>query len=129
MKKTTQTNSIKMDSAEARLVGSIVFGDRHLACRLEQSAYERFPQFLAKAMRCNLEGDIPTVQRRMMKAGLSSDEAEYLLTTAEQALNAAYRAGPQRWAEGGGVSQHMPPSEVFEQAHQDILQQPKRKEI
>jgi len=128
-KKTAKVkNCIKEGSPEALMIGSLIFGEDPHLCRINQSAYERMPSFICRAIKADFDGDLPTIRRRMLDAGLNADDVDQLLETAQQSFETIRRRSPHTFHEGG-VSTPKPAREIFDEAHQAIMQQPKRKEM
>jgi len=120
---------IREGSPEALMVGSLIFDDDPHLCRIHQSAYERMPRFLCRALKVDFDGDRKTISRRLLAAGLNAAEVDQLLDTSTRSFEAVRRRAPHRFHEGSGVSTPKPAREIFDAAHQAIMQQPKRKEI
>ncbi len=128
-KKKTPTkvkNRIKEDSPEALMIGSLMFGDDPHICRINQSAYERMPSFICRAIKTDFDGDLPTIRRRMLDAGLNPTDVDQLLETAQRSFETIRRRSPHTFQEGG-FSTPKPAREIFDEAHQAIMQQPKRR--
>jgi len=121
-------NCIREDSPEALMIGSLIFADDPHLCRVNQSAYERMPSFICRAIKTNFDGDLPTIRRRMLDAGLNATDVDQLLETAQRSFEAIRRRSPHTFHEGG-VSTPKPARGIFQEAHAAIMQQPKRKEI
>ena len=122
-------NRIRENSPEAVMIGALIFGEHPHLCRIHQSAYERMPLFACRAAKVDFDGDLPSIRRRMLDAGLGGDEVELLLETAQRSFEAVRRRSPHTFPEGSGRSIPKPSIEIFNQAQEGLMQQPKRKEI
>jgi len=131
-KKTAQEqvkHRIREGSPEALMIGSLIFEDDPHLCRIHQSAYERMPRFLCRALKAvDFDGDRKTISRRLLGAGLNEAEVDQLLDTSTRSFEAVRRRAPHTFHEGSGVSTPKPARAIFNEAHQAIMQQPKRKE-
>jgi len=117
---------IREGSPEALIVGSLIFDDDPHMCRISQSAYDRLPRFVCRALKVDFDGDVPTVRRRMVDAGLNAGEVDQLLDISTRSFEAVRRRAPHTFQEGGGISTPKPAREIFDEAHQAIMQQSKR---